>query len=72
MDKKTFRKYIREHPEIISQLSDAARKDVIRMHYIEGHKYEFIAHSLHYSVDNIYIIHRKALKEILSIIESEV
>lgn len=72
MDKKDIRKYIREHPDIPSRLSDAARSDIIRMRYIEGHKYEYIARALHYSVENIYVIHRKAIKEILSIIESEV
>lgn len=72
MDKKDIRKYIREHPDIPSRLSDTARSDIIRMHYIEGHKYEYIARTLHYSVENIYVIHRKAIKEILSIIESEV
>jgi len=63
---------ISEHPELLDRLSDSKTAEMLRLHYIDGVEWQRIAAIYHYSIENIYVLRRKAVEELQRIIESEV
>ncbi len=72
MCKKKLRVIIREHPELLDRPSDSKTAEMLRLHYIDGVEWQRIAAIYHYSIENIYVLRRKAVEELQRIIESEV
>ena len=57
----------REQVEIIvDAVKDDRQREVLYMRYILHMKYELIAKELHYSIDNVFYLHRKGLSYINS------
>lgn len=69
MTKSQLRTKIREHPELLDRLPDRRTAEMLRTHYIDGIAWDKIAAKYFYSVDNIYILRRKAVEELTKIIE---
>ena len=54
--------------DLIEQLENPAEREVMQRRYVLYEGYEEIADKMHYSVQNIYIIHGKALMNITKFI----
>lgn len=50
----------------IDWVEDERQREVLYMRYILHMKYELIAKELHYSIDNVFYLHRKGLSNINS------
>lgn len=72
MDRQQLRQYIRDNPQILHRLSDPRAVRMLRLHYIDGVKWHKIAREYAYSIENVYVIRRKAAEELQNIMESEV
>jgi DNA-directed RNA polymerase specialized sigma subunit len=51
----------------IGELSDTRERQVISLRYVDGLVWYHIANRLNYSVDHVYTIHGRALKNLLKI-----
>lgn len=69
MTRVQVRELICNHPEILSRLSDSETAEMLRLHYIDGMEWDKVAAKFFYSVENVYIIRRKAVEELIKIIE---
>lgn len=72
MNKQQLRQYIRNNPQILCRLSDPRAAQMLHRHYIGGVEWHKIAREYAYSIENVYVIRRKAAEELQNIMESEV
>lgn len=72
MKNERIREIISADPNILSRLSDRQGADMLCAHYILNKCWKDIAASYPYSVENVYVIRRKAVAELLQLSESEV